>query len=322
MAPSKAKLAQRDGRPAIQNTRKITAAGLPLHFKAMGAIFHSFQQPGTLPGQARLITIAYSHYVERVRWVLDLSPLRERYTEDAHPPGLSMFAVQSVTDGAESSTPTLVLADGEVLHDSNTIVPRLAELHPKELGWLYPTEVADDVREYEATLAEVLGANIRQLAYTHLLEREVWAEHSRVGGPISRHTSWIEMHMYALASGRIGHTMKKLMRCHENRIDAATAALDGVFAEASRRLSKHRFLCGETLTSADITFAALAYPCVFPPEHAPVDVVAIEGEEASPPFVAIAERFRATPAGKHAQVPAASRSPCWPGPWAAAEGRW
>ena len=229
MAPSKAK--QRDERPAIQNTRKITAAGLPLHFKAMGAIFHSFQQPGTLPGQARLITIAYSHYVERVRWVLDLSPLRERYTEDAHPPGLSMFAVQSVTDGAESSTPTLVLRDGEVLHDSNSIVPRLAELHPKELGWLYPTEVADDVRKYEATLAEVLGANIRQLAYTHLLEREVWAEHSRVGGPISRHTSWIEMHMYALASGRIGHTMKKLMRCHENRIDAATPHLRSSHAD-------------------------------------------------------------------------------------------
>ena len=33
-----------------------------------------------------MVTIAYSHYVDRVRWILDLSPLRDMYTEDAHPP--------------------------------------------------------------------------------------------------------------------------------------------------------------------------------------------------------------------------------------------
>ena len=89
-----------DTRPAIQNTHKFTYAGLPLHFKVMSAIFHAWQQPGTRPGYARLITIAYSHYVERARWVLDRSPLADKYTEDAHPPGLAMFAVQSVTNGA------------------------------------------------------------------------------------------------------------------------------------------------------------------------------------------------------------------------------
>jgi hypothetical protein len=99
-------LTKEDTRPAIQNTRKFTYNALPLHFKVMSAIFHAWQQPGTIDGHARLITIAYSHYVERARWVLDLSPLAEQYTEDAHPPALAMFAVQSVTDGKGAAAET------------------------------------------------------------------------------------------------------------------------------------------------------------------------------------------------------------------------
>ena len=45
-----------------------------------------------------------------------------------------MFAVHSVTNGADSSTPTLVLPDGEVLNDSNKILPRLVELFPTAEG--------------------------------------------------------------------------------------------------------------------------------------------------------------------------------------------
>jgi hypothetical protein len=89
-----AALAADDRRPAVQDTVKIGYATMPLHFKLMSAAFHTFQQPATQPGRARLITIGYSHYVDRVRWVLDLSPLGARpggsaqYTEDVHPPGL------------------------------------------------------------------------------------------------------------------------------------------------------------------------------------------------------------------------------------------
>lgn len=298
----KADLAQHthDPRPAIQDTKKFSYQKLPLHFKAMGAVFHAWQQPGTVPGQARLITIAYSHYVERVRWVLDLSPLRDSYTEDAHPPGLAMFAVQAVTGGAESSTPTLVLPDGEVVRDSSVILRRLHQLFPTGvdgLSWLYPETSLADIRGVEHRLADVLGANTRQLAYTFLLERKTWAGLSRPGGPISRYTSKVEIWLFSLASAPIGETMKKLMRCHENRLEASIAAIDEIFDEMSERLKTRKYLCGDAITAADITFAALGYPAVFPPEHAPVDAVSFD--EIPEEWRACVDRWRMTAAGQH-----------------------
>ena len=309
MAPKNELLAKHDARPAIQNTKKFTYNGLPSSFKAMSAVINAWQQPGTLPGHARLVTIAYSHYVERTRWVLDLSPLRNKYTEDCHPPGLAMFAVHGVTDGAESSTPTLVLPDGEVVHDSNNILPRLHELFPTPKGapqtwasgagltWLYPAANAADIKSYEDRLADVLGANIRQLAYTFLLDPKMWTELSRPGGSISRHTSTVEVWLFSLVAGQIGRVMKKLMRCHENRLDACMEALDEIFTEASERLKSQQYLCGDSITAADITFASLGYPAIFPPEHYPVDVVTLD--ELPPAWRACVDRWRATAAGQH-----------------------
>ena len=50
-------LAREDTRPAIQNAKKFSYAGMPCSFKAMSALFHERQQPSTLPGHAWLITI-------------------------------------------------------------------------------------------------------------------------------------------------------------------------------------------------------------------------------------------------------------------------
>jgi len=77
------------------------------------------QSYGRRAGDARLISIRYSHYNERARWALDLSPLP--YTEDAHPPGFAQFAIQDVTDGRKSASPVLVLPDGEVLDSTNSL---------------------------------------------------------------------------------------------------------------------------------------------------------------------------------------------------------
>ena len=275
---------EKDTRPAIQNTHKFTAAALPLHFKVLRAVWRTFQQPADRPGCARLISISYSHYVERVRWVLDLSPLRLMYSEDAHPPGLAMFAVQDVTEGSESSCPVLVLPaglpddrrnpHGEVIHDSNVIVPHLAAMFPggatdpcgdAGLGWLYPKPLEKEIRAYEDHLAEQLGSNVRQYAYTHLLEPEIWAAKSRLGGPISRHCALVEVFIHKLISSQIGKVMRKLMRCYPDRLPACEKSLDDVFADAAKRLGKSKYLCGDTVTAADITFAALAYPCACPP---------------------------------------------------------
>ena len=63
--------------------------------QVMSAVCNACSQPGSQSGHARLVTIAYSHYVDRVRWILDLSPLRDMYTEDAHPPVLIFNSIVS-----------------------------------------------------------------------------------------------------------------------------------------------------------------------------------------------------------------------------------
>lgn len=37
-------------------------------------------------GGPKLVTIAFSHYCEKARWALDLSPWRDVYLEDSHMP--------------------------------------------------------------------------------------------------------------------------------------------------------------------------------------------------------------------------------------------
>jgi hypothetical protein len=133
-----------------------------------------------------------------------------------------------------------------------------------------------------------------------LLKPKVWAQKSRVGGSISRHTSWIEQWLFLCISAPVGVTMKKLMRCRDNRRAAAEEAVDELFAEAEQRLKRHKYLCGDSMTAADITFSSLAYPCAFPPEHAPVDIAGPgTGPDDIPEFTELRDRYAASPAVKH-----------------------
>lgn len=53
-----------------------------------------FSRPPAAPeGGAKLVTIAFSHYCEKARWALDLSPWRDVYVEDAHMPAFHIPAV-------------------------------------------------------------------------------------------------------------------------------------------------------------------------------------------------------------------------------------
>lgn len=91
------------------------------------------------------------------------------------------------------------------------------------------------------------------------------------------------------------------LNINERRTAVAFTKVDEIFAEANRRLSQNSsegegrgYLCRTSkMSAADLAFAALAYPVVFPPELGNEAVL-----ESSPELKALAERYRGTPAGK------------------------
>ncbi|HNJ65509.1 MAG TPA: glutathione S-transferase N-terminal domain-containing protein, partial [Turneriella sp.] len=81
----------------------------------------------------RLITISISHYVEKVKWALELSGID--YKEESHIPGLHAAVTLWHTRGRHRSTPVLI--DGnQVVPDSTAILRHLADKYDQR--WLYP----------------------------------------------------------------------------------------------------------------------------------------------------------------------------------------
>lgn len=293
---------KRDGRPPVMDMPKSLMKGMPAPFHIMKWICGLMSSAGAEEGKARLITIPYSHYCERARWVLSMTPLA--FTEDGHPPGFHMFPVTDVTGDSYSATPVLVLPGGETVTDSAAIVRRLVKDFPNELALLYPAEHAADITALEAEMATTLGANVRQVAYTHVLDKNYI---ETITPWLSKHSSRVEAFLYSMTSKTIAKGMIKLMRCRYSRIPQAEYEIDRLFARLEARLAGgndnananagKRYLFGDALTAADITFATLVYPLVLPKE---MDGLLPPPDELPAQYRESIKKYRATAAGQHA----------------------
>ena len=101
--------------------------------------------------------------------------------------------------------------------------------------------------------------------------------------------------------------MIKLMRCRYSRIPQAEYEIDRLFARLEARLAGgndnananagKRYLFGDALTAADITFATLVYPLVLPKE---MDGLLPPPDELPAQYRESIKKYRATAAGQHA----------------------
>ena len=233
----------------------------------------------------RLITFRPSHYCEKARWALDRAGIA--YREESHVPILSWLA--TFGSGAGRTVPALVTGSG-TLSDSTDIL-RWADAQTPA-SQLFPKQTP------EAALLEddfdlSLGPATRRLVYFHLLgEPELMRRMLRSSAP-----AW-----ETRAAGPLFPLIRQMI-VRGLRVDAAGAErsrtkLDETFSRVGALLADgRRFLTGDRFTAADLTFAALAYPAVWP-DFATQLVGRLE--ELPPKYRALVEEVRPTAAGKFA----------------------
>lgn len=236
---------------------------------------------------AVLITIPVSHYCEKARWALDRVALP--YSEEAHAPLLHRLATTR-NDGG--TAPVLVDGNRRFI-DSTDILVYADTVQGGDL--LYPRDPAarDEVEALEERFDADLGPHVRRWAYAQLLPHTALLRAAWSRG-VPRFEAVLLPFILPLAR-------RLVVRGYRITPEGARRSLErvqGVFREVDALLADgRRFLASERFTAADLTFAALAAPMLFPTEcraaHPALDALpaAMHGEIL---------RLRDTPAGRFA----------------------
>ncbi|WP_175848108.1 glutathione S-transferase family protein [Burkholderia arboris] len=203
---------------------------------------------------AVLITMPHSHYSEKARWALDR--LAQPYREQPHAPLLHRLA--TLPNGG-SSVP-LLLHRGARFTDSTDILVHIDLLQGGDC--LYPRDTAlrQEVEALETQFDEVLGPHARRWAYAQLLPERRLLLHV-----MSRGVPRFEAAVLPVILPGVVRLIRTALRITPDSAARSIERVRGIFTEIDGRLDDgRRFLVGERFTAADLTFAALAAPVLFP----------------------------------------------------------
>jgi glutathione S-transferase len=226
----------------------------------------------------RLITIPFSHYCDKARWALEVCGVA--YVEDGHLP-LFHYAATFPAGGGRT-VPVLVTDDG-VLRDSSDIAAWADAHRPGALIPMDPTAGADAL-ELEDDFDRQLGPATRRWAYAQLLPRREAA--TLLVRDVPR---WQQI-MLPVARPFAAAMLRRGLNITPDGVARSLKKIDATFEMVGERLRDgRRFLVGDSLTIADITFAALAAPVLAPDDATRAMLPAAE-----------VDTWRATPAGQFA----------------------
>jgi glutathione S-transferase len=238
----------------------------------------------------RFITIRFSHYCEKARWALDHAGLA--YREESHVPIFSWAA----TFGAKGrrTVPVLVTPEG-TLSDSTDIL-RWVDGR-KAAPPLFPQgALGEEVSQWEDTFDRKVGPAARRLIYFHLMNHcppEMLKRLLQSAGP-----PW-EARLTGVLFPVLKAMMVRGLRINPEGAERSAKALQEVLDSVAGRLADgRRYLAGEHFTAADLTFASLLVPMLWPERLA--RTMPLRWEELPASLRAEVERVRATPAGKFA----------------------
>lgn len=236
----------------------------------------------------RLITLPISHYCDKARWALDRQGLS--YIEEGHAPLLHILATLPVT-GLRSRTVPILIDENpgqrHVVADSTEILRYLERRYAAT--WLFaPPSAAELEHEFDTQL----GPHSRRLVYFHLLpQTQLISQRLALGVPK------LEAAIAGAMFPAIRALMRRGMKINPDSAARSLAKVEAVFARVDERLRDgRRYLCGDTLSAADLTFACLSAPVVMPPNYGTAPLPALA--ELPRGLAALVERFRATAAGQ------------------------
>ena len=234
----------------------------------------------------RLVTIRYSHYCEKARWALERASID--FVEEPHVPVLSWIG----TLGARGNrTAPVFIADGEV-HPESTDVLRWADAHGSAAP-LFPEGDAE-VERLEEHFDHRLGPTARRVAYDEVLR----VPPAELGKLLGRDAPSWEQTVARAVPGLIGGVIKRGLRVSPKEVERSRETVKKIFDEVAELLRDGRpYLTGDRFTAADLTFAALATPVVYPERYARY---AMPTESLPPPIRELIARHRDTPAGAFA----------------------
>ena len=208
----------------------------------------------TTTAPAILITMPHSHYSEKARWALDRLALP--YREEPHIPLLHRLAT---TRNGGRSVPVLVHGASQFV-DSTEIVAHADAVGGGDL--LYPRDATlrSEVEALEERFDEELGPHSRRWAYAQLLP-----ETRLLRAVMTRGVPWFEAALLPVMMPRVRNLIRERLMITPESAQRSLGRVRGILREVDGRLDDgRRFLVGERFTAADLTFAALAAPVLFP----------------------------------------------------------
>ena len=205
----------------------------------------------------RLITIPVSHFCEKARWALDHAGIP--FQEEGHLPMLHRIAVKRA--GGKQSVPVLV-KQGGILGESTDIV-RWADSVRTRGARLWPADHDAEIAAWVKRFDTELGPATRLLGYAALLPRIDLMADITTGIP-----TW-EARLVRVGFPVLARILRKKLAITPEREVKAMARIQRSFdAVAAVLANGQRYLVGDSFTAADLTFAAMAAPSVFPAHYA------------------------------------------------------
>jgi len=242
----------------------------------------------------RLHTITFSHYAEKVRWCMDRLGVPYEEVPNAGILGVLLTG---------RTVPWLEVPPGlTCIGDSPRILRYLwgefAGRLPGERTWfLEPTPAA---LELEARFDRRLGNDVRVWVYAQVLGNRALT--LRSWGMEERAIPAWQRALLAAGTPVLRFAVRRMLGVTSQRAVRALERTHEAFAEVDAMLADgRRYLTGESLTFADITFASLGALAVLPPEFPGGRLAGrrlLLEDVTDPAWRQEIERFRARPAGQ------------------------